>query len=291
MVLSYNSTLAEALSRASAFLEQAGKMADLTTLHSYWSMTFGWSYTRMILERDHVLDKGMIDRFNQVLDRLVQDEPIQYIVGQADFGDLSFFVTPDTLIPREDSYGLISQAQSHLRDAHDYRILDIGTGTGVLAITLKTLAPQAQVVGLDISKPALEVAKSNSQRHQVAIDWRISDVFSSLDPQKDQFDLIVSNPPYISLDEQGLMDQSVIKYEPAIALYADDHGLAIYKRIAKDLGQYLKPQGLALFEIGFQQGKQVQSIFSQALAHAQVQIHQDLNGHDRYISVKREDPI
>lgn len=286
MVLDYNLKLAEALDRASVFLQEAGH-SNPVPIKEYWMQTFDMSLTQLVLGLNTKITNEQVDRFNLVLERLAKDEPIQYITGNAYFAGNLYHVTPATLIPREDSYGIISLALPSIVNAENYRILDIGTGSGVLAIELARHAPQASVTAIDISSAALEVAKKNADMHQVTIDWHKSDLFSKLDSSF-KYDLIVCNPPYISQNEVDQMDRSVIGYEPHQALFAEEDGMYIYQEIAKQIGDYLQPRGKAIFEIGYRQGQKVSQLFVKSIPNSQVTLHQDLQGKDRYVYVERK---
>lgn len=281
MVLSSKMTLAEALQRASVFLQENG-IQD-SPIKDYWQRTFDWNYTQLILNLNMPLNDEQAMRFNEVLKRLAQHEPIQYILGKADFVGETYYVTPDTLIPREDTYGLIEMGCAFLKEHPQAKVLDIGTGSGIIAIELaKQLAPN-QVTAVDISPAALVVAQKNGQHHQVQVEWLESDLMSALTGR--QFDLIVSNPPYIAEDELALMDESVKRFEPATALFAEQQGLAIYQRLAETLPSFLSDNGQILLEIGFKQASAVQTIFQKTFPNAIISVHQDLNGLDRYIKI------
>ena len=281
MVLSSKMTLAEALQRASVFLQENG-IQD-SPIKDYWQRTFDWNYTQLILNLNMPLNDEQAMRFNEVLKRLAQHEPIQYILGKADFVGETYYVTPDTLIPREDTYGLIEMGCAFFKEHPQAKVLDIGTGSGIIAIELaKQLAPN-QVTAVDISPAALAVAQKNGQHHQVQVEWLESDLMSTLKGR--QFDLIVSNPPYIAEDELALMDESVKRFEPATALFAEQQGLAIYQRLAESLPSFLSINGQILLEIGFKQASAVQAIFRKSFPNAIISVHQDLNGLDRYIKI------
>lgn len=274
-------TLAEALERASVFLQSKG--IEEAPIKDYWLRVFDETYTQLILKlRDRISSEECMV-FEKVLLRLANNEPIQYIIGKADFVGNQYFVTPDTLIPREDTYGLITMGSQYLAKFPDSKVLDIGTGTGVIAIELAKKVEQLSIMAIDISVAALEVAKKNADFHHVKIDFLQSDLLSAV--PKEKFDLIVSNPPYISEDEISLMDPSVLLYEPKSALFAENNGLNIYQRLADELPNWISDKGMILLEIGFKQGQEVKKLFETSFPRAKVRIHQDLNHLDRYIEV------
>lgn len=285
MVLNYKMTLAEALQRASVFLQEHN--VDASATRDYWAQVFDLSFTEVVLNMHNQITEEQAERFNEVLNRLAQHEPIQYIIGKADFVGETYFVTPATLIPREDTYGLIEMGREFLKDKPSAAILDIGTGSGILAIELAKISSQLDVIAVDISSEAIEVARRNAEYHQVNVQFVLSDLLTEI-PKETKFDLIVSNPPYIAEDELDLMDESVKRFEPSQALFAENNGLAIYQQLAKQLPQYIKTNGQILLEIGFRQGQAVQQLFQEAFPNAIVSIHQDLNQNDRYIKVQLE---
>lgn len=281
MAKTFNITLSEALNKASLFLREHGQ--DDSLARTYWMMTFDRNLTDLLLGLNLPVDEEEFEYFFSVLERIADDEPIQYILGYADFLDRRFKVNGSTLIPREDTAGIIDIVRPYLTKHPEAKVLDIGTGTGILAITLALEFPQARVFASDISKEALEVAKENAKTHNVKIQFIESDVFDNI--RERDFDLIVSNPPYISEDERPLMDASVKKFEPYTALFAQNQGLAIYQRIAALDPSFIKAQGMLVFEIGFQQGPAVSQLFKNNFEQSEVKVLQDFNQKDRYVQV------
>lgn len=286
MATKSNLTVREAHQWASIFLDQHQHRQANSQTYLMWLMD--WNLTQWVSQQDRVLTDQEWTQIQSAFQRIVNHEPIQYIVGYQDFMDMRFKVTPDTLIPREETGGLIEALwtfQDHLPDQP--KILDIGTGTGIIPIIIKKYWSAAQLTAVDISPAALKVAQENADIHQVAIDFRESDLFAAL--AGEVYDVIISNPPYIGQNELAVMDESVKRYEPSLALYADQQGLAIYQQIAQQVGDYLLPGGILLLEIGYRQGQAVQSLLKEAFPQAQIDIGQDFNGLDRYIFMHRKD--
>ncbi|XJS09955.1 peptide chain release factor N(5)-glutamine methyltransferase [Aerococcaceae bacterium WGS1372] len=276
-------TLSEALNKASLFLRNHGY--DGALARTYWLMTFDRTLTDLVMAlRQPITEDDYVTLF-AVLERIVKDEPIQYILGYADFMDRRFKVNQSTLIPREDTAGVIELVLPFLTDNPQAKILDIGTGTGILAVTMSLEFPQATVYASDISEEALKLAKYNADRYGANIHFIESDVFDDINER--QFDLIVSNPPYIGEDELDLMDASVKKFEPHMALFAEDQGLAIYKKIAEQIPEYINDQGMIVLEIGYQQGQKVSQLFKEKFARADIKVIQDFNQKDRYVQIIR----
>ncbi|SEQ19592.1 release factor glutamine methyltransferase [Ignavigranum ruoffiae] len=282
MEISSKSTFKEALAWASIFLRTHQFPAEHSRMYLLWLMD--WTLTDYVNNKDQTLGQQTCLYLQDGFARIVQDEPIQYIVGYQDFNGRRFQVSPATLIPREETTGILTLARSFLLKHPQARVLDIGTGTGVLAINLKLDYPEIDMVASDISAAALEIARLNGQSYQVDVHWCLSDLFSNL--AEESFDLIVSNPPYIGQDELYLMDQSVIKYEPKVALFADYHGLVIYQDLAQVASQHLKPGGQMILEMGYQQAQALKQIFHKHSDYRQISIHQDFNGLDRFITIE-----
>lgn len=279
MVNYHSYTLREALSEASLFLDEHQHTAG--TAQYYWMMYFDLTLTEIVSQMRQQVTLEDYEAFQEVLARVIKDEPIQYIRGYEDFLDRRFLVNEHTLIPREDTAGLIEFARAFLRAHPQARVLDIGTGSGILGVTISIEFPETTVIATDISQDTLEVAETNNHRLGGDVTFVKSDLFQELHDQT--FELIISNPPYISQEELDVMDASVKKYEPKTALFAENHGLAIYQRIAQEIGHYLNPEGILLLEIGYLQGPSVERIFRQEFPQAKIQIQKDLNELDRYI--------
>lgn len=282
MVLNFNKglKLSEVLREASLFLQVHNFDGDMA--RTYWLYLFDWDLTRFVGQLNQPQDTSLLDRYADCLERIVKFEPIQYISGHAYFMEDKFKVSPDCLIPREETAGLVERAIDYLRDKPHARVLDIGTGSGIIAIQVKKACPDIDMVAVDISPAALEIAKENASDRHLEIDFRVSDLFEALE-ETEPFDLILSNPPYIAEDELDWMDESVKRYEPKQALFADNHGLAIYKRIADELEEYLKPAGRAIFEMGFLQGDALKTLFNEKISHLNLIIAQDCFKKERII--------
>ena len=218
--------------------------------------------------------------------QLSQNEPPQYILGHAPFYGREFMVDARVLIPRPETEQLVEWI---LQDASGTQgapvsVLDIGTGSGAIIETLMLENPRVKGFAADISPDALAVAENNAQRfglHNLHVIE--SDVYQGVADL--QFDIIVSNPPYIARTDEAEMDASVLAYEPQMALFADRDGLAIYDKIAAGLARHLTAQGRAYFEIGYQQGPAVVALMQQALPEATVTLKKDFAGLDRMVRV------
>lgn len=273
----------EVLARASSFLEQnqlEGHMIEYVFLQrKHWNKT---DYLLHMHETITAEDQKQID---EDMAKLLAHYPPQYLIGSEVFLDYRFKVTPDTLIPRPETEELVEKClkltQKQANQA--LKVVDVGTGTGAIAISLKDKRPTWQVCAVDLSSDALEVAKENAQQIGVALEFVLSDC---LDEVAGPIDVLISNPPYISQDEYELMDVSVREFEPKMALFAENNGLAIYEKLAQQAQSKLAKDGKIFLEIGFMQGHAVKELFQAAFPKKQVSIHKDLFGNDRMIVVE-----
>ncbi|OJG27028.1 methyltransferase [Enterococcus caccae] len=186
------------------------------------------------------------------------------------------------MIPRPETEELVDRCLKENPNGQ-LNVVDVGTGTGAIAISLKFARPDWQITAIDISEEALNVAEKNAQLLEAPIQFIHGD---GLKPMSDQrIDILISNPPYISNTEWDLMDESVRTFEPKTALFAENDGLAIYQQLAEEAKDILNPDGKIYLEIGFQQGESVKKIFQQTFPQKQVRVAQDLSGNDRMVIV------
>lgn len=280
---SEQSTYKEVLKWASSFLEKNA----METKAAEWLIRerLDWTKTDFIKAANEPMPLKRQNQFKQDIKQYSKGVPLQYIVGHEWFYNRKFTVTADTLIPRPETEEWFDRLLRTM-SAPSMRVLDIGTGSGVLAITHKLERPQDQVTATDISESALEIAKINAEKLGAKISFRKGDLSQPV--ESEQFDLILSNPPYIGEHELLMMDKSVFIHEPHEALFAPEDGLALYKRMAKELPDILKNGGEILLEIGYQQGEIVKAIFEDCFPAANIVIWEDFSGHDRVIHIKDE---
>lgn len=273
-------TYVEVLKWASSFLEQNGQSG----FAAEWLLRerCGWTKTELINHYRQQMPEDQRRQFEKDLTAFHQGQPMQHIIGHDWFYDRRFLVNEHTLIPRPETEEWLDRVLKILPD-HPLTVLDIGTGTGVIALTVKLERPLAEVTATDISEEALRLAAENATELGAEVRFVQGSVFDPVAGER--FDVIISNPPYISEKEIELMDQSVLDFEPESALFAENDGLAIYEIIAQKITRHLAPTGMAFFEIGFAQGKQVAAIFQQALPKARIEIWQDFNQLDRVVAV------
>jgi release factor glutamine methyltransferase len=247
------------------------------------------------LSRNEILTgcKGTknIPNLQTIIDRLHHFEPIQYIFGRSEWYGLDLKVTPDTLIPRPETAELVDRINHE--EAHTnnlpLRVLDIGTGSGCIAVALKKAHPEWEVMGIDISEGAIEVAKENAKRNEVEVEFRVADIFRTLKERElcdsidknHPYDIVVSNPPYICEREKEEMRPNVLDYEPHTALFVpDEDPLKFYRRIAS-----LHLGSLLFFEINEAYPKEIATLLNE-LQYTEIQVSEDIYGKARVIQAR-----
>lgn len=209
----------------------------------------GWNTVDMLVNNDKQLSDFTKEKVRQIVARLLDGEPIQYITGDAYFYGMDLKVTPDVLIPRPETAELVDLVVDNASGKPDLRVLDIGTGSGCIAIALARNLPFSRIQAIDISPRAIDVARDNASMLKAKIDFSVADIFS-LQPACSSFDIIVSNPPYIVPSERGDMDNNVLLHEPWSALFVpEDDPLRFYIRIADFAITALAPGGRLYFEL------------------------------------------
>ena len=220
-----------------------------------------------------------VGRFNDLLARRELGEPVAYLLGQQAFWSLDLEVAPCTLIPRADTERLVEVALSVLDISKVNRILDLGTGTGAIALSLASEQPKSTVVGVDLVEEAVALAKRNALRNKLSnVDFLQSSWFDALEGCE-PFDLIVSNPPYIDPDDEHL-SQGDVRFEPKSALVADNHGMADIEHIIQIAPNFMMPNAYLMFEHGYEQAAAVRKCLIDA-GFSAVESFQDLGGNDR----------
>lgn len=222
------------------------------------------------------------DKLDSGIELLKKGISPQYIVGNVCFYGNIINVNSNVLIPRFETELLVEKTIKHIKEIFNnnkINILDIGTGSGCISITLKKEI-DCNVVGVDISNDALEVASENAVSNNVEIDFINSDVFSNV---KKRFDVIISNPPYIRHDEE--IEEIVKNNEPHLALYASDNGLYFYDKILRECSNYLNDKFLIAFEIGYEQGEDIKALAYKYLDNINVSIEKDYSGRDRFVFI------
>jgi len=241
----------------------------------------------LYLNKDRVLSADELARISQALERRMRGEPLQYILGKTEFMGLEFKVAPCVLIPRPETELLVEKTieacSKFMVHGSLLDILDIGTGSGCIAVSLAKLLPGARITATDISNEALKVARENAKNNNVDVRFIHSDIFSSYDLRPTTYDLIIANPPYIASEDIDKL-QRELQYEPKVALDGGPDGLDFYRRIIAQAPAYLKDNGLLILEIGFAQTEKMKDIFLSSDKMQILEITKDYNGIDRIIT-------
>lgn len=253
-------TIREALAQAAARLETAGVPDARLDAELLLARVLREDRLRMRLDGQRTLGDAQRSEYDALIARRQTREPLQYIEGEAAFMGLTFRVAPGVLIPRQDTEILCEEALSRMKPGT--RVLDVGTGSGALAVSLARLGRDAQVTAVDVSDTALAIARDNARRLGAQVRFVKSDCFAALAGER--FDLIVSNPPYISREEmETLMPE--VQREPELALAGGEDGLDFYRRIAREAPAHLLPGGCLLFEIGWRQRDAVSALVRESV--------------------------
>lgn len=220
------------------------------------------------------------------LKKLEEGLPVQYIVGNVDFYGRIFTVNKDVLIPRFETEELVYKTLQRMKKMSNKKlsVLDLGTGSGCIAVTIKKECPDSDVTAVDISKEALLVAQENAESNDAFITFLESDM---LEKVAGIYDVIISNPPYIAINEE--MDEKVIKYEPHTALFASESGFHFYKNIMENVKKKLKKEYLIAFEIGKTQGKYLLKLARFHFPDASISLEKDMQGRDRFLFIEKLD--
>jgi release factor glutamine methyltransferase len=246
----------------------------------------------LYLDKDRILTSDEIEKFNQFIEERISNRPVQYIIGTVEFFGLEFKVDERVLIPRPETETLIEVVIRQLANKKKPKIIDLGTGSGAIAISLAKNLKEAFVYATDVSEDALEVAKENALKNEVdnQIEFLYGDWFAPLKNKnlEGQIDGVVSNPPYVSKDEFEALPKEIKDYEPVVALKSEGEGIAFHKRIIEGSFDFLKKSGLLVLETAFDQAGKVEDLIRQSDNYSDIRIVKDLGGIDRVVkAVKR----
>ena len=241
----------------------------------------GWTDLDRALKQNQTTEAEDARLLKEIYQQLAAHQPPQYITGTAYFRDLRLSVDKRVLIPRPETEELVALILSE-NGQQSLSVLDIGTGSGAIALSLKSERPDWTVTASDISTDALAVAKQNARSHQLAVEFIESDVFRSVSAS---FDLIVSNPPYIAEDDRDEVAANVLQSEPPLALFAAENGLALYRQIIRGAVRHLTDEGKLYLEIGYKQGTALHQMLTETFPQKRVRILQDSFGKDRMVAV------
>lgn len=254
--------------------------------HLIFESVYGWSYTKQILKINEKLNLPELKKIKAIVSRLKKHEPIQYILGEIEFYELKLKVTPSVLIPRPETEELIHWI-IETNTVNSPRVLDIGTGSGCIALAIRSQIKMSNILGVDISDEALKIAKKNAEQNKLEVGFFLADILNWQKYKWDTFDIIVSNPPYVRELEKQEMQPNVLEYEPSKALFVSDTDPIIFYREIADFAQkYLVPEGKLFFEIN----EFLTSDMCKLLEYKgfiDIEIRKDIHGKNRMLSCKK----
>ena len=276
----------QAITKACLLLRRQGKEESLARfLLMYMLDESPQLFSNSLSEK---LSKENEEKYFSLIEKHIkEDVPLSHLVGFEYFYDRKFKVTKDVLSPRMETEELIYKVVEYVKATkkNNLKILDLCTGSGIIAITLKKELDQfsIDVLASDISEEAIKVAKENAQSHDATIKFVKSDIFNNID---DKFDIIVSNPPYIDRKDEVTMQDNVLKYDPHLALFAEEEGMYFYRKIIEQANDYLNENGVIFFEIGHDQKDKIIELADINGYYAEV--YRDINGRDRMAFLVRK---
>lgn len=272
----------ERLAAAGIAGDEAGLDAVLLARH-----VLGWDAATWIARQTEPVPPGFIERYRALVARRARREPMGYLLGRVEFWGLELEVSPAVLIPRPESEIIVEAAVDVARGLPAPLIVDVGTGSGCLAVALASALPAARIVAVDVSQPALAVARANAARHRV--DRRIAFVRGDvLEPLRVEADIIVSNPPYVPRAERHHLQPEVRAYEPPDALFGGDDGLDVIRRLVAGAETRLRPGGWLIFELGVGQQPAVRALLERSGRWRRIDIRPDLQGIPRTTIAQRQ---
>ena len=284
--MSNAATIAETLQDATRRLRVAGVANDLLDAQTLLCFTLGRDRTWLIINYREPIPEGVASRYAELVERRAKGEPLQYITGRQEFFGLDFEVAPDVLIPRPESELMVEEVVRLVTTEVLGKplIVDVGTGSGCLAVAIAREVPEAQLIAIDISAAAICIAQRNAVRHGVEtrIEFLTGDLLTRL---RDKATIIVSNPPYIAAEEMAGLQREVRDWEPRIALTDEGDGLGFYRRLLSEAPRYLQPGGVLICEVGYQQADRLRTLVSST--HWQMpRFLTDLQGYERTMVVR-----
>ena len=276
----------QAITKACLLLRRQGKEESLARfLLMYMLDESSQLFSNKLSEQ---LSKENEEKYFSLIEKHIkEDVPLSHLVGFEYFYDRKYKVTKDVLSPRMETEELIYKVIEYVKASskNNFKILDLCTGSGIIAITLKKELSQfsIDVVASDISEEAIKVAKENAQSHDATIKFIQSDIFNNI---ADKFDIIVSNPPYIDRKDEVTMQDNVLKYDPHLALFAEEEGMYFYRKIIEQANDYLNENGVIFFEIGYDQKDKIIKLAD--LNGYSAEVYKDINGRDRMAFLVRK---
>lgn len=240
---------------------------------------------KLIMMENEEINDDVLDKFSEMLAEYIFDyKPIEYILGYTYFCGNKIYVDNNTLIPRNETEEVVEEAIKIIRKHNYNKVLDLASGSGAIAISVKNVLPNIDIVGSDISSGALKMAKRNANSNNVEVDFYHSDVLDYFIENNYHFDMIISNPPYVSFDYE--LPNKIIEHEPKEALYASEDGMYYYRKIMQDCKKVLNEKGSIVFEIGYDQGEKIKKLASEVLENYSIEVKKDLSNNDRIVIIE-----
>lgn len=255
-------------------------------IHRTFQELMSYSRIDVMMRSEEELMPDVLDRFGEVIDRLLDYEPLQYIFGHSDFYGLDLRLTPNVLIPRPETEELVHWLMQEQVDRRNMRVLDIGTGSGCIALAIKSHFPDSDVTGIDVSSEALQVARENAAQNNLSVDFKMSNILNA-PSNLGSFDMIVSNPPYVTREQMRYMQSNVLHHEPHLALFVEDNdALKFYKAIGHFSRKHLNPDGVLYLEVNEDFAADTADLLK-TFNFTNTSIKKDLNGKFRMVKATR----
>lgn len=279
--------VSEALSWASSFLKKEGmepRAAELLIGH-----VLGMKRSELLSKLDKELDESEAEQFRRLVEQHATGEPVQYVIGAEEFFGRTFLVNREVLIPRPETEELVvavlERIGANFSGEETVKLVDIGTGSGAIAVTLKLENRRLTVTGVDIAQASLDVASENGRRMDADVRWVNGDLLQPFVAEGERFDVIVSNPPYIPEKEVEALSPTVCEHEPVRALAGGEDGYHFYRRLMEEIPSVIGPKALVAFEVGYDQAKTVAAMLEETFGdRIEVEVITDINGKERIVT-------
>ena len=260
---------------------------DVSSLRAFLFELCNEENINLYMEKDNEADPKVVDKFEKGVVRLLNDEPLNYVLGYSYFYGYKLKVSEGCLIPRFETEELVGKILAYYDECfkgQKVEVADIGTGSGAIAIALKKEEPNMNIIASDISSAALKIAKENAELNNADIKFVEGSMLEPIIAEGIKLDILVSNPPYIKEDE--VLENSVKDYEPHVALFGGEDGLKFYRMIFESANQVLKEKALLFFEIGYDQKENLTALAKQYFNNAEIKVFKDINNKDRMLMIK-----
>jgi release factor glutamine methyltransferase len=286
-----NNTCLEALNQAVNKFRSEGIDRPRTNAELLLGAVLNARKINLYLDRDRILTPQEVERFGQFIEERLSGKPVQYIIGGTEFFGLELKVNPSVLIPRPETETLVETVLENLRGFERPRIIDLGTGSGAIAISLAKNLTGSHVYATDVSSEALKVAQDNARRHAVLeqIQFLCGDLFEPLKGEKlaGEIDCVVSNPPYVSAEEFETLPKEVKDFEPIVALKTDEEGVFLHRKIIENSLGFLASGAMLALEVGVRQAGKVSELIRSQGSYEKTEIKKDLGGIERIVFARK----